>query len=270
MISEHLVGKTCYNLVIIATGSNDITCLDTVNGSQVSLYEQVKSHTGMLCDMAQSIIQNIGVDVFIVENPPRYDPIPSDPTSMKQKLNKYSNSLLSTTLGLTSRLFVVEQGSLARSSVKARNDLYQGDGIHLTTKGLYYHSSNLLSAIQDCYEDTKLFNRQVEDTGRREGSGHHGQVRDRDPDHRPLRYRDNEQNQGRRYRDNRNSDYSGGYSNNQRWRDGDSGQGWNRDQRYPPPGSRARGRGGNRQWDEYVDNPGYGYHGGKKNFGRNR
>ena len=129
----------------------DITCLDTVNGTHVSLYEQVKSHTGMRCDMAQSIIKDIGVDVFIVENPPRYDPIPSDPTSVKQKLNKYSNSLLSTTLGLTSRLFVVEQGSLARSSVKARNDLYQGDGIHLTTKGLYYHSSNLLSAIQDCY-----------------------------------------------------------------------------------------------------------------------
>ena len=82
----------------------------------------------------------------------------------------------------------------------------------------------------------------MEDTDRREGSGHPGQVRDRDPDHRPLRYRDNEQSQGRRYRDNRNSDYRGGYSKNPRWRDGDSGQGWNRDQRYPPPGSRERGR----------------------------
>ena len=45
-------------------------------------------------------------------------------------------------------------------------------------------------------------------------------------------------------------------------------QGRNRDQRYPPPG-RARGMGGNRQWDEYEDNTGYGYKGGKKNF-RNR
>ena len=118
---------------------------------------------------------------------------------MKQKLNKYSNSLLSTTLGLTPRLFIVEQGSLARSSVKARSDLYQGDGIHLTTKGLYYHSSNLLTAVQDCYEDTKHFNRQVEEIDRRDGSGHPGQGRDRDSDHRPQRYRDNEH---RRYRDN--------------------------------------------------------------------
>ena len=62
----------------------DITCLDTVNGTHVSLYEQVKSHTGMRCDMAQSIIKDIGVDVFIVENPPRYDPIPSDPTSLTE------------------------------------------------------------------------------------------------------------------------------------------------------------------------------------------
>ena len=50
MVSEHLAGKSCYNFVIIATGSNDITCLDTVNESPVSLYEQVKSHTGVLCD----------------------------------------------------------------------------------------------------------------------------------------------------------------------------------------------------------------------------
>ena len=107
----------------------------------------------------------------------------------------------------------------------------------------------------------------MEEIDRRDGSGHPGQGRDRDSDRRPQRYIDNEH---RRYRDNRNSEYRGGYSDNPGRRDGYSGQGRRGDQRYPPPDSRARGSGGNRQWDEYEDNPGYGYHEGKKNFGRNR
>ena len=74
-----------------------------------------------------------------------------------------------------------------------------------------------------------------------------------------------------RYRNDRNGDYRGdsyNYSDNSGWREGYRGQERSRDQRYPPP-ARARGRGGNRQWDEYEDNTGFGYKGGKNNF-RNR
>ena len=74
MIKEHLVDKTGYSFVVLATGSTDITTLPTESGNVVTMYEQVKSHTGILCDTAQSITQEMNMDVFIVENPPRYEP----------------------------------------------------------------------------------------------------------------------------------------------------------------------------------------------------
>ena len=229
--------------------------MDTIIGTPVPLYEQVKSQTGLLCDTAQSITQDMGVDVFLVENPPRYDPTPSDPAAMKQKLNKYSNSLLSTTLGLTPRVFIVEQGSLARSSARARSDLYQSDGVHLTTKGLYYHTSNLITAMQEWYEDTK----HSEEVERRGSNGHPSSPgqgdRGRDTGYRPQRSRDNDRGQGRRQysrdRGDRNRDQQSG-----------GGGGFRRDNRdnrdrYQPTGPR-RTRGGYRQeWDD--DHPGYGH-----------
>ena len=121
MINQHLVGKTGYSFVIIATDSNDITCMETEHESAVAIFEQVKGQSDLLCEIVQTIITIIGVDVFIVEKPPRYDPVSKDPTSMKQKLSKYSNAVPSTSLGLTQRAFLVEQGSLGRSSGKARN-----------------------------------------------------------------------------------------------------------------------------------------------------
>ena len=70
MIKEHLVDKTGYSFVVLATGSTDITTLPTESGNVVTMYEQVKSHTGILCGIAQSITQEMNMDVFIVENPP--------------------------------------------------------------------------------------------------------------------------------------------------------------------------------------------------------
>ena len=243
MVKENLSGKTGFNFVIIASGSSDITSMDTINGTPVPLYEQVKSQAGLLCDTAQSITQDMGVDVFLVENPPRYDPTPSDPAAMKQKLNKYSNSLLSTTLGLTPRVFIVEQGSLARSSPRARSDLYQSDGVHLTTKGLYYHSSNLITAMQELYPDTKHIV-PAEDNERGAGrgcqSGYHspGRDRERGGDGRQQRQRDNRghggwrhQNRGERYRD----QPSDNYSDNRGWRGGQRGGGWDREQIQATP-----------------------------------
>ena len=258
MVKEHLVGKACYNFVIIACGSSDITSTDTINSNPVSLHEEVKSHTEVLCDIVQSITQDCGVDVFIVENPPRYDPTSSDPTALKQKLNKYSNSLLSTTLGLAECVFIVEQGSIARSSVKARNELYQGDGVHLTSKGLYYYSSNLISELQDRYEDTKQFSTTAADSERRGLGNNPSPGHDRGGKGRTYqsgsgtdqgggRRQQHQQGRSGRYRDHPGNTHR----DNTGW-----GRGFNRQRMYPPPPP-AR-------WysDDY---PGYGY-GGRDRF----
>ena len=251
-----------YNFVVIAAGSTDITTLNIESESVVTMYEQVKSHTGILCDTVQAIAQEMDMDVFLVENPPRYDPTVADPLSIKQKVNKYSNSLLSTTLGLTPRVFIVEQGSLARSSVKARNDLYQADGVHLTTRGLFYHSSNLITAMQDTYEDTKLI-KPAEDARGGANGGSPGRIRDN-------RQRDNrgqggwrQQNRGERYRE----QPSDNYSDNRGWRGGQGRRGWDREQRQPRHDSRGRG-GGRREWEyeEYQRND----NSGGRGYNRNR
>ena len=198
------------------------------------------------------------------------NPTASDPLSMKQKVNKYSNSLLSTTLGLTPRVFIVEQGSLARSSVRARNDLYQPDGVHLTTKGLYYHSSNLITAMQELYPDTKHIvpaedNERGAARGGQSGSHSPGRDRERGGDGRQQRQRDNRgqggwrnQNRGERYRD----QPSDNYSDNRGWRGGQRGGGWDREQRQPP---HDRARGGGRRGRDYDD-----YHQGNDNSGGRR
>ena len=265
MIKDHLVDKTMYSFVVIATGSTDITTLTTESESVVTMYEQVKSHTGILCDTVQAIAQEMDMDVFLVENPPRYDPTVADSLSIKQKVNKYSNSLLSTTLGLAPRVFIVEQGSLARSSVKARNDLYQADDVHLTTRGLFYHSSNLITAMQDTYEDTKLIKPAEDGRGGANG-GSPGRNRGRGFDN---RQRDNrgqggwrQQNRGERYRE----QPSDNYSDNRGWRGGQGRRDWDREQRQP---RHDRGRGGGRrewEYDEYQRND----NSGERGYNRNR
>ena len=175
VVNQHLAGQTGYQFVIIAVGSNDITCLDTDNASAVTLFEQVRTQSTLLCETTENIISDMGVDVFVVEKPPRYDPTDKDPTSMKQKLSKFSNGVLSTSLGLTTRAFLVEQASLSRSAGKARNDLFQSDGVHLTPKGLHYYSSNIIDALQDCYEDTKQIKKPVKSDKKQGGGGSGGQ-----------------------------------------------------------------------------------------------
>ena len=54
---------------------------------------------------------------------------------------------------MTPRMFIVDQSSLARTSTKARSDIYKPDGLHLTTKGLTFYTSNITKALLECYPD---------------------------------------------------------------------------------------------------------------------
>ena len=189
MVNQHLRGKPGYQFVILAVGTNDISDLDCDNSPPTTLFTEVSTQTKTLFDLADSLVKEMNIDVFIVDKPPRYDST-SDPKCMKQKLTKYANGVLASNTGATPRIFLVEQASLARSPGKGRSDIFQQDGLHLTTKGVHFYTTNIISVMKDCYPDTQSLQRHVgghEPTqagvgdayGQGQG-GRHGQAGERD------------------------------------------------------------------------------------------
>ena len=154
MINKHLVGKPEYDFAIIATGSNDISDLETDNSPPTTLFQKASDQSKLLVEVAEALTLSEDIDVLIVEKPPRYDPPTNDSTCMKQKLSRFANGVLSTSTGPTPRLFLVEQAGLARSAGRGRTDLFQPDGVHLTPKGLYFYNSNIVNVLKECYGDT--------------------------------------------------------------------------------------------------------------------
>ena len=153
-INQHLKGKTGYSFAILATGTNEITNIDTENSPATTMFTKVSSQSQTLFDIAESITKEMDIDVFVVDKPPRYDKT-GDPTGMKQKLTKYSNGVLASSTGATPRIFLVEQGSLARAAIRARADIFQQDGLHLTPKGLNFYNTNILNVMRECYPEVQ-------------------------------------------------------------------------------------------------------------------
>ena len=131
--------------------------------------------------------------------------------------------------------------------------------MHLTSKGLYYYSSNIISVMQDCYKDTKQSSTPAADSDRRgpgnnpnPGQGRGGKGRSYQDgsgtDQGRGRRQQHHQGRGGGYRvhpPNLHSDYTG-------WK-----RGFNRHSMYPPPPARYNHEQG---WhgDDY---PGFGYSG---------
>ena len=253
MVNQHLRGKAGYSFAIFATGNNDITDLDTDNSPPTTLFSEVSAQSGSLFDIAESVSKELDIDVFIVDKTPRYD-VQDDPTGMKQKLTKYSNGVLASRTGATPRIFLVEQASLARAGVKARSDIYQQDGQHLTTRGLNFYTTNIISGLKECYTDTQQLPQQTRERGPvnsaggagRDGGVHpHSQSGGRGPG------RGNQNGGGRRGRDGRV-------------------QGEHNQQFYPPaPPPWASGR-GRARWDRdsYWDYPDQRFGGGYRHTRR--
>ena len=153
MVNLHLAGKGCYDFAIIATGINDISDLDVDNTHPTTLTSRVADQTKAIVDIAENLVNEDKIDVFIVDKPPRYDLTDKDPTGMYAKLTKYSNGVLASSVGMTPRLFIVDQTNLARSGVKARSDIYRPDGLSLTNKGINFYTSSLTKSITDQYPD---------------------------------------------------------------------------------------------------------------------
>ena len=153
MVNQHLAGKDCYDFAIIATGMNDISDLDVENTPPTTLTSNVADQTKTIVEVAENLVNENNIDIFIVDKPPRYDLADKDPTGMYAKLTKYSNGVLASSVGMTPRLFIVDQSNLARSGAKARSDIYRPDGLSLTNKGLGFYTSSLTKSLSDCYPD---------------------------------------------------------------------------------------------------------------------
>ena len=108
MVKKHLAGRSSYDFAIIATGSQDITQMDTVNSPPTTLYENTSSQAKSIFETAQFMTTDLGIDVFICENPPRYDADTDDPTSMKQNLTKFSNGIMATSTLPAPRIVLIE------------------------------------------------------------------------------------------------------------------------------------------------------------------
>ena len=156
MVNQHLSAKGCYDFAILATGSSDISELDVKNTPPTTLTSAVADQTKTMVEIAESLSTNNNINMFIVEHSPRYDPPTQDPTGMYSKLAKYSNGVLASSVGVTPRLFIVEQSSLARFGAKPRSDVFKPDGVHLTSKGLSYYTSNITRSLMECYPDMAM------------------------------------------------------------------------------------------------------------------
>ena len=153
VVNQHLAGKGCYDFAIIATGINDISDLDIENTPPTTLTNHVADQTKAMVDVAKNLVSENNIDIFIVDKPPRYDPSEKDSTGMYNKLTKYSNGVLASSVGMTSRLSIVDQSNLARSGTKARSDIFRPDGLLLTSKGLSFYTSSIVKSLTDCYPD---------------------------------------------------------------------------------------------------------------------
>ena len=255
MVNQHLRGKNGYSFAIFATGTNEITNLDTENSPATTLFSKVSSQSRTLFDIAESITKDMDIDIFMVDKPPRYDNV-ADPTGMKQKLTKYANGVLASHTGATPRIFLIEQASLARSAVKARADIFQKDGIHLTPKGLNFFNSNILNAMRECYPDRQVQQQAAPGRGGEggtQGGTHSGQSHGGNRGSRQGAGRDqsfrgqhHDRVQGQHYRGGQGWGGGGGSRNGRnhhrepQWHQphgwaGQGGDGWGRDDYWGPP-----------------------------------
>ena len=92
-IDENLNGSCSYDLAILATGSNDITAMDTAASSLESLYSVVSEQSRTLFNTAEPLTKQKNMDVFLVEKTPKYD-LHNDPDGINQKLTNFSSSVL--------------------------------------------------------------------------------------------------------------------------------------------------------------------------------
>ena len=67
MVNQHLRGKSGYNFALLATGTNNITDLATDTSPVTTLFSEVSGQSTILFDVAESLVKEMNIDVFIVD-----------------------------------------------------------------------------------------------------------------------------------------------------------------------------------------------------------
>ena len=151
MVAKHVTDDV--DFVAICVGTNDITDMNNDWSDDDEILDNCKKQAKTLVDTAQDIVSK-NKDVYLLEQPPRYDPVVKDPKGNWAKYSKLFNSNLALLAAGKDRIHIVENSNLARLPGKGREELYN-DGLHLTKKGLYTLETNLLMAIHKMRPDLR-------------------------------------------------------------------------------------------------------------------
>ena len=156
MIDENLSEGDETDFVIFVVGSNDISKLDIENDTLVTLNNKVCDQSKDLVHFANYAAQKFGVDVFVVERPPRYDKEKNDPKAVKQMLNQAANGLLLSLVTPIEKVHLIKLPDLENLSGKVRKGIYQHDGIHVTNRGASILANHLISGVREVFKDIPI------------------------------------------------------------------------------------------------------------------
>ena len=156
MIDANLSEDDDTAFVVFAVGSNDITKLNIEEDTLVTLNNKACDQSRELVRLADYTAQKFGVDVFVLERPPRYDKEKNDPKALKQTLSQAANGLLMSLVTPVERVHQIKLPGLENLSGKARRGIYQHDGIHLTNRGASILADHLCSGVREVFKDIPI------------------------------------------------------------------------------------------------------------------
>ena len=149
MVNKHMNGE--HNFAVVMVGTNDIS--DTKGKTKADQMKYCKDISSKLVDIAERKAHEHSADFFLSEMVPRYD------CPKLEQSNQLCRSFLNVTAASapTERIYVVGQAGLScPAQGRRREELYSDqDNIHLTSKGLYNASTNIIYSIKEVYKDLK-------------------------------------------------------------------------------------------------------------------
>ena len=150
MIEQHM--KKEHHFAVFMVGANDVTDMNKSIGemNKTELMKLCDDQTTKLLNIATKAAHSYSAEVFVSEMVPRYD------CPKLEQFSKLSTSQLvvKAASAPTERVHVVGQGGLMCAPGRRREDLYR-DGLHLTSKGLYNASTNIIQVLQEVYQDLR-------------------------------------------------------------------------------------------------------------------
>lgn len=151
LVNEHM--KKEHDFAVFMVGTNDITDIKPMLGVKTKAEVQANcdKQSTKLVKIAEEAANKNSAEVFLSEMIPRYD------CSNLEQLSKLTSSqvMVKVAAATTERLHLVGQGGLSCPTLgKKREELYKNN-IHLTQKGLYSTSTNLILSMHEVYQDMR-------------------------------------------------------------------------------------------------------------------